>query len=134
MKKNLMMAVLVLISAVTFAQKGKGHHDPKERATRHADRMKKELLLNDDQYSQVKSLNEKYSERYAAVRKDTSLTRGRTMSKMKSIRTEQETELKKILTPDQATKWNALKAKRQEERKDHFKHRRARPDHDHGNG
>jgi len=135
MKKNLMLAVLVLISAVTFAQKGKHSHDPKERATRSADHLKKELSLNDDQYAKVKSLNEKYSERYAAVRKDTSLTRGRTMSQMKSIRGERETELKKILTPEQVTKWDALKAKRQEERKNHHGHyRKARPDHDHGNG
>jgi Spy/CpxP family protein refolding chaperone len=132
--KNLMLVVLVLISAVTFAQKGRGHHDPKERATKRADHMKKELSLNDDQYAKVKSLNEKYSERYAAVKKDTSLTRGRTMSRMKSIRSEQETELKKILTPDQATKWDALKAKRHEDRKNHYKHRHGRPDRDQGNG
>jgi len=136
MKKNLMLVVLVLISAATFAQKGKHNHDPKERAARHADHLKKELLLNEDQYTKVKSLNEKYSERYAAVRKDTSLTRGRTMSQMKSIRGEQETELKKILTPDQATKWDALKAKRQEDRKNHHHghDKKARPDHDRGNG
>jgi len=135
MKKNLMLVVLVLISAATFAQKGKHNRDPKERATRAADYMKKELSLNDDQYAKVKSLSEKYSERYAAIRKDTSLTRGRTMSQMKSIRGEQQTELKKILTPDQVTKWNALKAKREEERKnDHGHDKKARPDHDHGNG
>lgn len=134
MKKNLMLVVLVLISAVTFAQKGNRSHDPKERATRSADYLKKELLLNDDQYAKVKSLNEKYSERYAAVRKDTSLTRGRTMSQMKSIRREQLTELKKILTPDQATKWDALKAKRQEERKNHHRHHGGKHDRDQGNG
>jgi hypothetical protein len=136
MKKNLMLVVLVLISAVTFAQKGRHNHDPKERAARHADHLKKELSLNDEQYAKVKSLNEKYSERYAAVRKDTSLTRGRTMSQMKSIRGERETELKKILTSEQVTKWEALKAKRQEERKNyrHGHHKKARPDHDRGNG
>jgi protein CpxP len=141
MKKNVMLVVLVLISAVTFAQKGESNHggkrdhDAKARTTRMADHMKKELSLNDDQYSKVKSLGEKYSERYAAVRRDTSLTRGRTMSQMKKIRSEQETELKTILTSDQLTKWNALKAKKQEERKEHFKDKRkARPDHDHGNG
>lgn len=133
--KKIMLVALVLISAVTFAQKGRGHHqDPKERATKSADRMKKELLLSDDQYGKVKTLNEKYSERYAAVRKDTSLTRGRTMNRMKSIRSEQETELKKILTPDQATKWDALKAKRQEERKNHHHRHGGRPDRDQGNG
>ena len=134
MKKNMMLVVLVLISAVTFAQRGKRDHDPKVRAAKSADHMKKELSLNDDQYAKVKSVNEKFSERYAAVRKDTSLTRGRTMNRMKTIRSEQQTELKKILTPDQLTKWEALKAKKHQERKDHFRHKGGRPDHDHGNG
>ncbi len=136
MKKNLMFVALVLMSAVAFAQKGKhGHgHDPKERAARMADHLKKELSLNDDQYAKVKSLNEKYTERYRAVRKDTSLTRGRSMSQMKRIRGEQETELKKILTPEQTTKWDALKAKREADRKERFKDKKPRPDHDRGNG
>lgn len=140
MKKNAMLLVLVLISAFTFAQKnhhGKQEHDTKARAAKHAEQMKKDLSLNDDQFAKVKSLNEKFSAKYAVVRKDTSLTRGRAMSQMKKIRTEQDAELKTILTSDQYTKWNELKAKKEAEHKEHFKDRdrkKSRPDHDRSNG
>jgi protein CpxP len=127
MKTNLMLAVLVMAGSAALAQHrgygSKDDHDPKERAAKSAERMKKELSLSEDQFSKVKTSNEKFSERYAAIRKDTSLTRGKTMSKMKSVRTEQETELKKILTSDQWTKWSELKSKRSEERRSHFRGR-----------
>lgn len=135
MKKNVTLAVLMIVSTVIFAQKRdhdhKGH-DPKDRAAKSAEQMKKELLLNDDQYAKVKSLNEKYYQKYSALRKDTSLTGGRTMNRMKTIRGQQETELQTILTSEQLAKWNALKSKQQEERKNQSKDRRPKPDHDNG--
>lgn len=81
--------------------------------------MKKELALNDNQYSQVKSLDEKFLRRYSATRQDTALTRGTMSKKIKAIHVEQDLELQKVLTADQATKWAAMKAERKDARRTH---------------
>jgi len=77
----------------------------KNKHTLSADRMKQQLSLSDDQYNKVKALNEKYVAKYSTVK------------------TEQDTELKKVLTPEQWTKWNDLTAKRTQGHRSHGRHR-----------
>lgn len=83
----------------------------KSREAVSADRMKQALSLTDDQYSKVKAINEKYVAKYSTVK------------------TEQEADLKKVLTPEQWKKWNDLSAKRLHGYKDYPKNHH-RGDHD----
>jgi Phage integrase, N-terminal len=113
MKKNVMLVALMMVSTIIFAQHP--HGDPKAMADKRADRMKKELSLNDDQYGRVKGINEKFAESHVRLRADTALSVGTVRNRMKAMRTEQEAQLKSVLTADQWTKWTALKAKRMED-------------------
>ncbi|MEJ0055228.1 MAG: hypothetical protein WDN75_05975 [Bacteroidota bacterium] len=74
MKKNMMLAGLMMVSTIIFAQ----HHkrDASGMAAKRSEKMKTELSLTDDQYAKVKAINEKYAASYAKLRSDTSLTIG----------------------------------------------------------
>ena len=117
MKKNMMLAGLMMVSTIIFAQHHKG--DPSGMAEKRSEKMKTELSLTDDQYGKVKAINEKYAASYSKLRSDTSLTIGTSRKKMVKLRTDQEAQIKSVLTEAQLTKWTALKAKREEDRKNH---------------
>ena len=115
MKKNVMFLGLMIMSTIIFAQGQK--RDSHARGAQRSDYLKKELSLNDDQVTKVKAIKTKFAERQAAIRKDTSLTQGTARKESMKLRAEQESELKGVLTPDQWTKYTAMKAKRGEGRK-----------------
>lgn len=73
---------------------GKGGHDPAKQT----ERMTKDLDLNAEQAAKVKAINEKYAEK--AKNGD------------KALREEHEAELKKVLTKEQAAKFEQRKAER----------------------
>jgi hypothetical protein len=113
MKKSVMFLAVMMTSSIIFAQRHQG--DP--NGTGRSERLKKELSLSDDQYSKVKAIKIKFAERQASIRKDTSLTQGMAQKQMKNLRSEQETELKSVLTADQWNKYAAMRAKRGEARR-----------------
>lgn len=121
MKKNVIFLGLMMLSTIIFAQ----HRAGDSKDTGRLERMKKELSLSDDQFGKVKAIKVKFAERFATIRKDTSLTQGTARNQSKKLRAEQETELKGVLTADQWTKYAAMKAKYSEGRK---KHHRGRPE------
>ena len=123
MKKNVMLGALMMVSTIIFAQHPRPQGDPKAMADKRAERMKTELGLNDDQYSRVKAITEKFAENNVKLRKDTALTVGTARNRMKELRTEQQAQFKSILTADQWTKYTNMKAKRAEGWK---KHRRGK--------
>jgi Spy/CpxP family protein refolding chaperone len=118
MKANLMVVVAMLMSSLVFAQghrNGGGHHG------QHADKMKSVLSLTDEQYARVKSIDEKYAAKFSEFRKD-STARRENRDAMKSLRTQRESEIESVLTPEQNTKWDAHRA---EQMKKHREKRRA---------
>ena len=121
MKTRMMVVVMaMLMSSALFAQ-GRKHGGP-HRGEHNADKMKSALNLSDEQYTKVKSINEKYAVKFSEFRKDT-VARKHNRDAMKSLRTERENEISSVLTPDQKTKWNAhreeQKRKHTEKRRDH---------------
>jgi hypothetical protein len=117
MKKSMMLAGLMMVSTIIFAQHHRG--DPSTMAAKRSEKMKTDLSLTDDQYTKVKAINEKYAANYSKLRSDTSLTIGTSRKKMEKMRTDQEAQIKSVLTEAQLTKWTELKAKRTEDRKNH---------------
>ena len=91
---------------------GKGNH------AAHAEYMKQELSLNDEQYSKVQALDKAFGDRFRTVRKDSTLTRESSRAEIKKIREEKTAAMKGILTPEQYDKWISLKSKRSEGRHD----------------
>ena len=112
-----MLAGLMMVSTIIFAQHHKG--DRSDRAGKGAEKMKTELSLSDDQYAKVKAINEKYAASYSKLRSDTALTVGTSHKRMKQLHDDQQTQIKSVLTKEQLTKWTAMKAKRDEDRKNH---------------
>lgn len=115
-----MTLVLLMACTLLFAQhkgdhKGpKGPKDPKATAAKHAERMKTDLTLNDEQYARVKTIYEQYEVSQAAVRADSTLAKDAEHTKMKKLKDDRDVSLKAAVTEAQWTKWQALK----EEKKD----------------
>jgi hypothetical protein len=122
MKSIFVLALSMLISAVTFAQRGHhNHHRQTEDAAAQSEKMKNELGLTESQYSAVKNINQKYANEIAALRKDTALIRDDFHLKMKTLRDQRQTELGKVLTDDQTKKWNTLREEKRHRGREHGK-------------
>lgn len=88
----------------------KANHADKRMGDR-AERMKKELALNDDQYSKVKAIDKSFGDRFKTLRKDSTLTKETSRTEFKKIRDEKNTAIKGVLTTDQYNKWISMKGK-----------------------
>ena len=122
MKKNLMLAGLMMMSTIIFAQHHKGGKDA--NAIKRSEKMKTELSLNDDQYAKVKSINEKFAASHTKLRSDTSVTIGTARKRQEKLKTEHEAQLKSVLTDAQWTQWTTRKSKGEDGRKQHKRHGR----------
>lgn len=124
MKKILFAAVALIFSVSMFAQAPqRGEHrefKPEEMATRMADGMKKELNLNDEQYKSVYNLYLKRGEEMKARRdkgqQGQQVDREARREEMKKNQEAMNAKLKKILTPEQYTKYEEMLKKQQQRR------------------
>jgi hypothetical protein len=68
------------------------------------------LNLTDDQKTKVKPVIDALNQKISGLRADASLTPQDRRTKMVALRTDTDTKLKTILTPDQFAKWQKLVA------------------------
>jgi hypothetical protein len=115
-KKSFMLAVVMMMSTIIFAQH-KG--DDKSHDEGQAEKMKAELSLSDVQYTNIKSIHQKYKDKHKAIKKDSTLTGESKANKLKALKDEREKEVNAVLTPEQITQWKAYKAEKKEARKEH---------------
>jgi periplasmic protein CpxP/Spy len=102
--KKLIGLILVLVgSSVLFAQQGR---DPKKIAAVQSEKMKEVLVLNDEQYASVRSINEKYAEQIMEAKSRSA--KGRS-SELQSLRGQRAKEINNVLTPEQQKKWSQHK-------------------------
>ena len=117
--------VLLFGSLFTFTQASALHSQKKtseERAKNLTERMKRELSLDDNQYSKVYDINLEYVKKSEQLQNSSA---GR-LSKLKTFRANQETqdkELKIVLTDVQYKKYQQLKERLKEEFKENRKNR-----------
>ncbi len=108
--------------------KGKGagrDMDPAKRAEHQTDRMTQELGLSADQTAKVKAINQKYAEKAKAAHEaKPDGEKGKLKGANKDLRAQHDAELKKVLTKEQAAKWEQLKSERKGERGDRGKQQR----------
>ena len=112
-----MLAIVMMTSTIIFAQHAKNSH---KGHTDRFEKMKTDLALTDAQYASIKSIDTKYNSKREALKNDSAQTREAKGTAFKTMRTEEENEITALLTTDQKTKWDKLKAERGEKRKEHF--------------
>ncbi|HEX9935121.1 MAG TPA: hypothetical protein VGB38_07995 [bacterium] len=109
MKNRIVLTALLLSTAVLIAQqpqpRGWGG-TPEERAKRQTEMMKTELNLDDAQTANVDSINLQYQNEMAALREKFLDDRQGMREAMQSLRDEQSTALKAVLTPEQTKLWD----------------------------
>lgn len=111
--------VLLMFTPEVFAQQGqggqgRGNMNPKEMAKRQTDQMNENLDLTADQLPKVEALNLKYADKFMTARNESAGDRDAMRSTMMAINKEKDVELKKILTADQWTKWEAWRKEARE--------------------
>lgn len=110
---------LLMFTPEVFAQQGqggqgRGNMNPKEMAKRQTDQMNENLDLTADQLPKVEALNLKYADKFMTARNESAGDRDAMRSTMMAINKEKDVELKKILTADQWTKWEAWRKEARE--------------------
>lgn len=108
MKRTLMLFAVMAIITTSFGQGRRSHGHPD---------MKTALSLDSVQYASIKGINKKYMEKMRSIRHDSSRTSEQKRDGWKELREERESEIEKVLTPEQKTKWSELKKQRVEDRK-----------------
>ena len=113
MKKNNVFLGLMLVSTIIFAQR---KVDPMERTARQAEKLKKELGLDEVQYKAIKAINEEYAGKQATIWRDSSLSKEERRDRMQAVHQEKKDAFTKVLTKEQQDK---LAAHRSEQLKKH---------------
>lgn len=96
---------------------GRGDFDPAKRAEMQTARMTEKLGLSADQSAKVKAINQKYGEKAKATHDaNAGADKGKMKAAHQTLRAEHDAEIKKVLTKDQAAKWEQMKAEHKGER------------------
>lgn len=109
---------LLFFQASLFAQQGRGarNMDPKEFAQRQTTQMKQSLALTEEQLPKIEKLNLEYAEKMKVVRDQAGDDREAMRSKVMAMMKEKDAELKKVLTSEQWTKFEADRKERMQNR------------------
>ena len=115
------ITAIVLLFAFSIninAQRGdRRERSPEMRAERQNARLVEELGLDETKAAQLKDINLVFTEKIATVRKaEEEKQRAAMKAKLEPLRAEQEAAIKQLLTPEQAAKFDELKAMREERR------------------
>ncbi len=118
LKSGLYMALLlcgaVLMVAPARAQDGppgggqRGRMDPAARATM----LQQQLGLTDDVTAKIKDIFTEGTAKMTALRGNTALSQDDMRTQMMALRSDESTKVKALLTPDQATKYDAMQQRR----------------------
>ncbi|MCU0345727.1 MAG: DUF4890 domain-containing protein [Saprospiraceae bacterium] len=114
-KSSLFILLFAAFLTSAQAQKRDGHDfDPAEHAEHQTERMTEDLGLNADQAAKVKDINLKYAEKAKTQHESKAADKTKNKSEREALRNEHDAELKKVLTKEQAAKWEQRKAERKE--------------------
>lgn len=110
MKKVLLSIVTAVFAVSTFAHNGgKGTKTPEQIATKKADKLKTELGLSDDQRTKVYAILLDNTTKIQAIKAKYPNDKKAARAEIMPLRQTAESSIKAILTPEQITKWDAMK-------------------------
>ena len=119
------VAIVLFTSNNMFAQDKthqKAERSPETMSQRHAEKMKSDLNLNDEQTKKVYEVNLKYNKERQANREKRSQEHAKKMAEAKNKNEQKNAEMKNILTADQYSKMiqnqEANKAKMKQKRQE----------------
>jgi Spy/CpxP family protein refolding chaperone len=119
-----MLGVALMITNIIFAQQSK---TPQDIAIRQTEKMKSVLLLSETQYATIKSINENYAGKFAAISKAEESKKEEQHSAKKDLRLQKEKEVNAVLTPEQQEKWKSYKHEKKVTSKKHKGDRKGHP-------
>ncbi|HKZ36133.1 MAG TPA: hypothetical protein VJ184_00680 [Chryseolinea sp.] len=102
MNKCIMFLGLMMVSTVIFAQQ---KADPRERATKNANKMKSTLALTDEQYNMIKAIDDEYGTKQTNVSKDSTLSKESRHQQMRALQLDKASAIDKVLTNEQKSRW-----------------------------
>ena len=118
MKKVLLSIVAAVFAVSSFAHDGgKGPKTPEQVATKKADKLKTELGLSDDQRTKVYAILLENTTKIQAIKAKYPNDKKAAQAEIRPLRQAADTSIKAILTPEQITKWEALKKEKKEKHK-----------------
>ena len=126
MKKLVAIGLLALtISSSSFAQQKKDPKTSEEKAIHRTEKLTKELSLTPDQATKVKALLLQQDEQVQTIKTKHANDTDKTALKQELLtkREQNEASLKQILTPEQVTQYETLKAQKKEEHKNKGHHK-----------
>jgi len=117
--KKLIISALALVFSVASAfaqdvQKGKTQKTPDEKSTRFTQRMTRELSLDASQQERVNAINLERFKNIEEVRTQAGLDAPARRQKLKEVEDNYFNNLKGVLSADQFTKFQAMKAEMKE--------------------
>lgn len=101
-------------------KQGRGQKEPmtaEQRAQKMTDRQKAELGLDDAQYQKVLDINKKHAVKMDGIHKKAREEREKRQAEMQTLEAARQTELNKVLTPEQYEKFKMNKEKQKEKMK-----------------
>jgi len=102
----------------------KVERSPQARAENRTEKMTEHLGLSKEQSDQIAKINATYADKIASQRKANAKDKEAAKTAIKSLKSEQASAIKSILTPEQMTKYEAMKKRRS--RKGHTMDKRKR--------
>jgi len=112
MKKGLIAIIMAFVSFAAFAQRPDANATPEQRAEAQTKTMTESLKLTEDQQKQIYALNLDRGKKMEELRNSA----GQDRSKMRESMEAFNTEVSKILTPEQQEKYKAMMEERRNNR------------------
>jgi len=113
MKTTIAFATLLLVATTGWAQE---QQSPEQRAKKRTERLTTVLELTPEQAAKVEALSLKHAQEMESRRQAKEARREAMQTEMKAKREAHEAEMKAILTPEQFTKWQALRSEKPQAR------------------
>jgi Spy/CpxP family protein refolding chaperone len=111
-RKNLLVlaALFVALSLSAQGPQGKGKKTPEEKALKQTEMIKQKLQLTDAQAAEVQKI-------YTSYTTDVEKMKQEMKDRKKALNKEKDAQLKKVLTPEQYSKLEVIRAERKAEQK-----------------
>lgn len=105
-QKFIALGLMVFLSInIATAQRGNNNVTPEVRAQKQTERLTKQLSLTESQTTQVAAISLEYANKMTAAKASTT-DKEASRAASKTLRTEQATAIKAVLTPEQLTMYN----------------------------